>query len=164
MDKKPLNQDIALKIITDYGSVLKESNSQINPVSVLPHMIDEIKHAIVFTLQMLESHYQRGACDEDEYRKNIENLVDSYAKLSTFIDDETAQRVFEIENVAKKILTDKKAREIMGRNITIQRDLDFAKEVLDGLEKKQAVMKTAIISEAEIIRQGVKNTIQASMN
>ncbi|HLT23763.1 MAG TPA: hypothetical protein VK004_01440 [Ignavibacteria bacterium] len=164
MDKKKLNQDTALQIITDYGSVLKESNTAINPVSALPHMIDEIKHAIVFTLQMLESHYQRGGCDEEEYRKNVENLVDSYAKLSTFIDDETAERVYEIENVAKKILTDKKARSILSGNIIIQRDLDFAKEVLDGLEKKQTVMKTAIISEAEIIRQGVKNTIQASMN
>jgi hypothetical protein len=164
MDKKKLDQDTALQIINDYGSVLKQSNTAINPVSSLPHMIEEIKHAIVFTLQMLENHYQLGACDENEYRKNIENLVDSYAKLSTFIDDETAQRVYEIENIAKKILTDKKAREIMGKNITIQRDLDFAKEVLDGLEKKQVVMKTAIISEAEIIRQGVKNTIKASMN
>ena len=127
-------------------------------------MIDEIKHAIVYTLQLLENLYQRGGCDDEDYSKNVNNLVESYARLSTFIDDETAQRVYEIENVAKKILTDKKAREILGGNVIIQKDLDFAKEVLDGLEKKQVVMKSAIISEAEIIKLSVKNKIQASMN
>lgn len=164
MNKNKLNQDTAIQIITDYGSVLKESNDAINPVSALPYMIDEIKHAIVYTLQLLENLYQRGGCDDEDYNKNVSNLIESYAKLSTFIDDETAQRVYEIENLAKRILTDKKAREILGGNVIIQKDLDFAKEVLDGLEKKQVVMKTAIISEKEIIKQSVRNNIQASMN
>ena len=161
---KKINQDTAIKILTEYGSVLKGSNDAVNPVSALPYMIDEIKHAIVYTLQLLENLYQRGGCDDEDYSKNVNNLVESYARLSTFIDDETAQRVYEIENVAKKILTDKKAREILGGNVIIQKDLDFAKEVLDGLEKKQVVMKSAIISEAEIIKLSVKNKIQASMN
>ena len=156
MNKNKLNQDTAIQIITDYGSVLKQSNEAINPVSDLPYMIDEIKHAIVYTLQLLETLYQRGGCDDEDYNKNVNHLMDSYARLSTFIDDETAQRVYEIENLAKKILTDKKAREILGGNVIIQKDLDFAKEVLDGLEKKQEVMKHAIISEREIIRQSVK--------
>jgi hypothetical protein len=164
MNKNKITQDTAIQIITDYGSVLKQSNDAINPVSALPYMIDEIKHAIVYTLQLLETLYQRGGCDDEDYNKNVSNLIESYAKLSTFIDDETAQRVYEIENLAKRILTDKKAREILGGNVIIQKDLDFAKEVLDGLEKKQVVMKTAIISEKEIIKQSVKNNIQASLN
>lgn len=164
MDKKKLNQDTAIQILNDYGTVLKKSNEAVNPVSALPYMVEDIKHAIVYTLQLLENLYQRGGCDDEEYNKNISNLVESYAKLSTFIDDETAQRVYEIENLAKKILTDKKARAILGGNVMIQKDLDFAKEVLDGLEKKQVVMKTAIISEKEIIKQSVKNNIQVSMN
>ena len=103
MNKNKINQDTAIQIITDYGSVLRESNDAVNPVSALPYMIDEIKHAIVYTLQLLETLHQRGGCDEEDYSKNVNNLVDSYARLSTFIDDETAQRVYEIENLAKRI-------------------------------------------------------------
>ncbi len=164
MKRKHLNQDSAIQILTDYGTVLKESNDAVNPVSALPYMIDEIKHAIVFTMELLENLYQRSGCEKGEYDKNMTNLVNSYAKLSTFIDDETANRVYEIENVAKKLLTDKKARSILSGNVIIQKDLDFAKEVLDGLEKKKTVMKTAIMSEAEMIKEAVKSKVLASYN